>query len=705
MKNFPSLAAGLFLFGYGLVAATARDLVDQTREVPASAPSAIRSHYRICNASTSPDGRFGVISPTEGPEKFSQGKISLVSLRPFKIIAQLGNIFPYFKDHGVGGITANWLPDSSAATITMEGRWGPGFIFLCELRDGKVARTTDLLTEMHKVVRVEYEKANAVKRVSDDFDFAFIDNTEFDVKRGPLCQFIDTGKIRIDAIACVNIKADDLGGWAARLQAEWDIAAARFTKQTIAPETSDAPATTLAGAQSSPQHSAYAASVSQSLGTFSHAAERNSGNAPFGVSEFEFTLGGYKYTIKENGNGKRTGGGVSPRSFKVPVERGFSIIRMDYAEYQGDVVLSCEDRDVESVGDFIVRLDRKTLTPKWKQLGGGGLIEEDSVYAIGWSLIGKLGLSSGAYVWKHDNLYNDGHFQSFDPPKIEGEFVAFTEHVAAGDRTPETITVQRQSGEVVSNVKAAPNTVIAQTLRSSTVSPQKTSSKGVGSLQGYRQAQWGSSPTQVRAVEPMLPKATPTSLDQSARLRLERLTSCKITSPSTELRGSEGGKQWRYIFFNNELAMVLYFAPQLADGDAVIRGLQEKYGKLKKAKEEPDPETKLSTAFAATQLRAYGASGDTDWVSYATETDSGGVKAFGVIRNASLSEAAELELKMRLGDAGFEALKKRINGVEITHVVYYSVSHQKQAGEAEDVRRRALEAEKKKRDEALKDDL
>ena len=67
--------------------------------------------------------------------------------------------------------------------------------------------------------------------------------------------------------------------------------------------------------------------------------------------------------------------------------------------------------------------------------------------AIGF--VGKVDLTSGAYVWRHDKLYRrDGAFNSFELPEIQGDKVLFRESVDVGQRQPEVIRVRKSSGKI-----------------------------------------------------------------------------------------------------------------------------------------------------------------------------------------------------------------------------------------------------------------
>jgi len=172
-------------------------------------------------------------------------------------------------------------------------------------------------------------------------------------------------------------------------------------------------------------------------------------------SSFEFSTSGYKFRILSTGRGRRTGGGVTPRSFNLRLDNRDSLDRnIYYAEHGDDLLLICEVSDGESGAGFITRLDSRTLRMKWKQKIpafnlGQGLIESDHAYLTAIGFIARINLQSGAYAWKHNDLYRDGDFNSFKLPALEGDIILFKEEVIY-DEPAKTIKVQKQSGKIIS---------------------------------------------------------------------------------------------------------------------------------------------------------------------------------------------------------------------------------------------------------------
>ena len=170
---------------------------------------------------------------------------------------------------------------------------------------------------------------------------------------------------------------------------------------------------------------------------------------------FEFSIQKYKYKITTNGKGKRTGDSSS-RSFNLHLNREDLLDRVIYyAEYQGDLLLICEVSDGDGGAGFITRLNGRTLRIKWKRWIpafniGQGLIEHKHAYLTAIGFIAKINIESGAYVWKHDDLYREEDtFNHFNLPKLLGDIALFIEDTIY-DRPAKTIRVNKYNGKIIS---------------------------------------------------------------------------------------------------------------------------------------------------------------------------------------------------------------------------------------------------------------
>jgi hypothetical protein len=181
----------------------------------------------------SPDKKFALIYPTLEAEEAAENanhperiKDYVVGLLPFMILGELQTKYPYFQNQNHGGITAEWSNDSSVALITLDGKWGPHAVFLLEFRDGKLARTTNILTKAHNLLVPDYRKSKA-EPYNDVFDFIFDDE--------------DGAVFKLDGVQSVVVNGDattDPKGisdhiWSAQLKAVWNVSQGKFTSQKI----------------------------------------------------------------------------------------------------------------------------------------------------------------------------------------------------------------------------------------------------------------------------------------------------------------------------------------------------------------------------------------------------------------------------------------------------------------------------------------
>ena len=172
-------------------------------------------------------------------------------------------------------------------------------------------------------------------------------------------------------------------------------------------------------------------------------------------TQFEFSHANDNYTIFSSGRGLRKRSGKT-RSFKLQLSPSSHLTREIYhIEYQGDLLLICEETDEMYGGGFIVRLDGRTLKTKWRRYiqgfnVGQGLIGGKHAYVTGIGFVGKVDLSSGRYVWQHRGLYKEDRFNSFELPEVHGETVIFRELPHYIRKKQAVVKVDRASGEIIS---------------------------------------------------------------------------------------------------------------------------------------------------------------------------------------------------------------------------------------------------------------
>jgi hypothetical protein len=199
----------------------------------AGLPEQYAKDYLIAGSAISPDKKFAVIYPTLEAEEAADNanhperiKDYVVVLQPFTILGELQTRYPYFQNESNSGISADWADDSSVALITLDGKWGPQGVFLLEFRDGKLARTTNLIAKAHDLLLLDYRKSKA-EPYNDNFHFIF------DAEDGAVFKLDRANQVVIDGEATTDPKGISDHKWSAQLKAVWDVPKGKFTSQKI----------------------------------------------------------------------------------------------------------------------------------------------------------------------------------------------------------------------------------------------------------------------------------------------------------------------------------------------------------------------------------------------------------------------------------------------------------------------------------------
>jgi hypothetical protein len=199
----------------------------------AGLPEQYAKDYLIAASTISPDKKFTVIYPTLEAEEAAENanhperiKDYVVALQPFTVLGELQTKYPYFQNQNHGGISAEWSDNSSVALVTLDGKWGPHDVFLLEFRDGKLARTTNILAKAHDLLLPSYRKSKA-EPYNDNFDFIF------GGEDGPGFKLDGVNRVIIDGDATTDPKGLSDHRWSAQLKAVWDVSQGKFTSQKI----------------------------------------------------------------------------------------------------------------------------------------------------------------------------------------------------------------------------------------------------------------------------------------------------------------------------------------------------------------------------------------------------------------------------------------------------------------------------------------
>jgi len=232
LSTFVTIVACAISCGFSILAA-AEEPEAAGEDSSAGLPEQYANEYLIAASTISPDRKFAVIYPTseayEAAEKANHPeriKDYVVALRPFTVLGELQTKYTYFQNQNHGRLSSEWSNDSSVALVTLDGKWGPHDVFLLEFRDGKLARTTNVLARAHDLLLPDYRKSKA-EPYNDNFDFIF------DGEEGPVFKLDGIDRVVIDGDSTTDPKGISHRAWRAHLKASWNIPQAKSTSQKI----------------------------------------------------------------------------------------------------------------------------------------------------------------------------------------------------------------------------------------------------------------------------------------------------------------------------------------------------------------------------------------------------------------------------------------------------------------------------------------
>ncbi len=198
----------------------------------------------------------------------------------------------------------------------------------------------------------------------------------------------------------------------------------------------------------------------QQIKTFSEAKGSGKYQASYDFDKWNFSVGKNRYEIRKNGKAKKTDIKNRITNFRIMLDKGEQIEGQIYFyQYKNDLILVCETAPAfDSGAGFIARLARKTHRTKWKSHIPTfnivkGAIEGNSAYLAASGFAAKVNLDTGKYLWKHKDFYRkykeDGAFNIFGKPLIEGNIVTLTENQDDYNRPPNIIKFNKTSGKVI----------------------------------------------------------------------------------------------------------------------------------------------------------------------------------------------------------------------------------------------------------------
>ena len=157
-------------------------------------------------------------------------------------------------------------------------------------------------------------------------------------------------------------------------------------------------------------------------------------------------------TLTSRGELKGQSGTVAVAS-RLPVPKDFEITRVFSAPFDGDVLVAYELEDGEVGTARIVRLNGRSLIPRWVvEIKGFNLSEgslEGYLYQGALGIVARINLRRGTFVWKHENLYDRtrGVFSAFARPVVGPVDVEFEDAPTIGPSRAR-VRVNKRTGQL-----------------------------------------------------------------------------------------------------------------------------------------------------------------------------------------------------------------------------------------------------------------
>lgn len=146
---------------------------------------------------------------------------------------------------------------------------------------------------------------------------------------------------------------------------------------------------------------------------------------------FSFTALKSEYVVDaENGKAEKTINGRK-ESFRMPLDKGDSIEEIYFSEYADDLFLFYGVNNGGEAATQLLKLDAPSNKLRWKVwlpiFNITGILADNNGYFAGVGFIASVNLTTGKFIWKHENLYTEeyGKIQIFTVPKVEADKVIF----------------------------------------------------------------------------------------------------------------------------------------------------------------------------------------------------------------------------------------------------------------------------------------
>jgi len=170
-------------------------------------------------------------------------------------------------------------------------------------------------------------------------------------------------------------------------------------------------------------------------------------------SFFNFPTKSGGYIVRADGFAEVHSGKGRPRNFSLPLGRSGHMVRFYFLEHENDLLLIYELSDERLGWGYLVRLNQKTLKPKWAlpingfNIGPGLVDNTSNAYLSAANLFARVDLKTAKYVWQQEDLQKQFSlgFDGFRLPQLAGDRVLFSQDRQNG----KTVEVEKSSGKII----------------------------------------------------------------------------------------------------------------------------------------------------------------------------------------------------------------------------------------------------------------
>jgi len=170
-------------------------------------------------------------------------------------------------------------------------------------------------------------------------------------------------------------------------------------------------------------------------------------------SFFTFPTKSAGYIVRADGFAEVSSGKARPRNFSLPLGRSGHMVRFYFLEHENDLLLLYELSDERLGWGYLVRLNQKTLKPKWAlpingfNIGPALVDTTSNAYLSAANLFARIDLKTAKYVWQQEDLQKQFSlgFDGFRLPQLEGDRVLFSEDRPKG----KTVEIEKASGKII----------------------------------------------------------------------------------------------------------------------------------------------------------------------------------------------------------------------------------------------------------------